>query len=177
MATRLSVIFPLCAKFFGGQVASPSAADPGLSNRGFDALGTISSAYGVLPKSYLLADVTLSGTVPYALGGSMEIWRGQQNGRQVCVKALRRGAFENLDEVKRVCGTSVFWRDCEIILILIRGFTMKSSGGSTFRIRTCCPSSGFRKRCNSRLALSVPGCRTETSSSTPRRIGRPIDSN
>ena len=140
------MIFSPRAKFFGGQAASSTATVPDLSYRAFDALCTISSVYGVLPKSYLLTDVTMSSTIPYASGGSTEVWRGQQNGRQVCVKALRKGAVANPDEVKRVCGTSVFWRDCERNLILIRGFTMKSLGGSTFRIQMCCPSSGFHKR-------------------------------
>lgn len=85
-----------------------AAANQSLRNKYSRALRTFSSTYGVLPKSYLLPDVTISDTNPYASGGSMEVWKGQQNGKQVCIKALRRGAIINLNEVKRVCGTSVF---------------------------------------------------------------------
>ena len=87
---------------------SSPAANFTLEVRCSTALRRVSSTYGVLPRSYILPDVTITDEIPYASGPFMDVWRGHQNGNLVCVKALREGVIADLDEVKRVCGTSVF---------------------------------------------------------------------
>ena len=70
---------------------SSTTVDPGLRNRCLRVLRKVSPAPDALPKSYILPGVTLSSIVPYAagLGGFADIWKGQQGGNQVCVKAFR----------------------------------------------------------------------------------------
>jgi serine/threonine protein kinase len=76
----------------------------GMKNRCFKILRKVSPAHGILPKSYHLSQVTLSDTIPYASGGFADIWKGQLDGRQVCIKAFRTQAAANLDKIKRVRG-------------------------------------------------------------------------
>ena len=57
----------------------------------------------ILPKSYCLADVTLSDRNAYASGGSTNIRKGQLDGRQVCIEAFRTQKATNLASVKQVC--------------------------------------------------------------------------
>jgi len=64
----------------------------------------VSHSHAILPKSYYPEGVTLSGAIPYASGGFADIWKGQQDGNQVCVKAFRTQTAGNLDKIKRVCG-------------------------------------------------------------------------
>ena len=60
-----------------------------MKDRRFKVLRNVSPAHRILPKSYGLADVTLSDRNAYASGGSTNIWKGQLDGRQVCIKAFR----------------------------------------------------------------------------------------
>ena len=46
----------------------------------------------------------MSETIPYALGGFADIWKGQRDGREMCIKAFRTQTTANLDKIKRVCG-------------------------------------------------------------------------
>jgi len=73
-----------------------------LKNRCFRVLRKISPAYGILPKSYFPAEVTLSDTIPYATGGPADTWKGVQGDNMVCIKAFRTKTEANL-EIKRVC--------------------------------------------------------------------------
>ena len=68
----------------------------------------VSPAHSILPKSYLLPEVTLSGDIPFASGGFADVWKGQRDGNEVCVKVFRTQPAANLDKVKRVCGSSLF---------------------------------------------------------------------
>ena len=81
-----------------------------MRNRCFRVLRKVSPAHSILPKSYLLPEVTLSGDIPFAIGGRADIWKGEQDGKQVCVKAFRLHSGVNLDKLKRVCGSSLFQR-------------------------------------------------------------------
>ena len=161
-------------KFHDHQVVSSSTASPNLKNRCFQILRKVSPTHGILPNSYFLPGVTLSDDIPYAAGGFADIWKGRRDGNQVCVKALRTQTPVNLEKIKRVRGNSLFHREGGLSLVPIRGSTARSWGGSTFRTRMSCPFSESRRRC-SRFALSAPGCRVETSSSTPENIGGSID--
>ena len=40
-------------------------------------------------------------------GGSADIWKGQQDGNEVCIKAFRAQRAGNLGEMKRVCGSTL----------------------------------------------------------------------
>ncbi|KAF9644383.1 kinase-like protein [Thelephora ganbajun] len=77
-------------------------ANPSLKNRCFRVLRKVSHSRGILPKSYYLAGVTLSDIIPYGSGGFMDVWKGQLDEHQVCVKALRTQSAGNLDKIKRV---------------------------------------------------------------------------
>ena len=153
---------------------SSTTANRNLTDRCFRLLCKVSPAQGVLPKSYLLPEVTLSSDIPFASGGFADVWKGQQDGNQVCVKAFRTQPVANLDKVKRVCGSSLFQHGGELNLILTRCSTVRSWGGSTFRIRTSYHFSEFRRNC-SRFASSALGCRTETSPNTSGNMRKSID--
>ena len=77
--------------------------NPGLKDRCLGVLSNVSSGHGVLPKSYFPPGVTLSNSIPYASGGFTDVWKGQQDGNQVCIKAFRVQTAANPDKVKRVC--------------------------------------------------------------------------
>jgi len=94
----------MSAKMPGDQVVSSPTVNPTLKNRCFRVLRKVSPSHGVLPKSYYPEGVTLSDTIPYASGGFADIWKGQRDGNQVCVKAFRTQTAANLDKIKRVCG-------------------------------------------------------------------------
>ncbi|KAF9647766.1 kinase-like protein, partial [Thelephora ganbajun] len=83
------------------KVVSSNTVNPSLKNRCFRVLRKVSHSRGILPKSYYLAGVTLSDTIPYASGGFADIWKGQSDEHQVCVKAFRTQAAGNLDKIKR----------------------------------------------------------------------------
>ena len=165
--------FP-CAKSHDCQVVSSPTASPNLKNRCFRILRKVSPTHGILPNSYFLPGVTLSDDIPCAAGGFADIWKGQLDGNQVCVKAFRTQTPTNLEKIKRVRGKSLFHRDGELSLVPIRGSTARSWGGSTFRTRMSSPSSASRRRC-SRFALSPLGCRAETFLSISENIGGSID--
>jgi hypothetical protein len=76
----------------------------GMKNRCFIILRKVSLSHCILPKSYHILQVTLSDTIPYASGGFADIWKGQLDGRQVCIKAFRTQAVVNLDKFKLVRG-------------------------------------------------------------------------
>jgi hypothetical protein len=96
------------AKLLAGQVVSSDTVDPGLKNRCFKVLRKVSFAHGILPKSYQLAAVTLTEGQSYTSGRFVDIWKGQLDGRQVCVKAVRTQTAANLGKIKRVCcGVSI----------------------------------------------------------------------
>ncbi|KAF9789361.1 kinase-like domain-containing protein [Thelephora terrestris] len=83
------------------RVVSSDTVNPGLKNRCFKVLRKVSPAHGILPKSYYLVAVTLLDSIPYASGGFADIWKGQMDGRQVCVKAFRTQTTANLTKIKR----------------------------------------------------------------------------
>ena len=163
-----------CLKFHDDQVVSSLTASPNMKNRCFRILRRVSPTYGILPNSYFLPGVTLIDNVPHAVGGFVDIWKGQRDGNQVCVKALRTQTTVNLEKIKRVCGNSLFHREGGLSLVPIRGSTATSWGGSTFRTRMSCPSSESRRLC-SRFASSALGCQAETFLSTSENIGGSID--
>ena len=165
-----------CPKFHDDQVVSSPTASPNLKNRCFRILRKISPTHGILPNSYFLPGVTLSDNMPYAVGGFADIWKGQRDGNQVCVKALHTRTPANLEKTKRVRGNSLFHREGGLSLVPIRGSTARLWGGSTFRTRMSCPSSESRRGC-SRSASSALGCREETFSSTSENIRGSIDCN
>lgn len=146
-----------------------STADPNLKRGCFRTLRGVSLAHGVLPTSYFLSGVELASTIPHALGGFADIWRGQRDGSQVCVKAFRIDTTADPDKIKRVCSSFLSRREGQLNLISKRGSTVKLSGGSPFHIRMCYHSSEFRRLC-SRFVSSLLGFRTEISSSTLREI-------
>ena len=115
------------------QVVSSSTANPNLKNRCFRILRKVSPTHGILPNSYFLPGVTLSDDIPYAAGGFADIWKGQRDGNQVCVKALRTQTPVNLEKIKRVRSNSLFHQEGGLSPVLIRGSTVRSWGGSTFR--------------------------------------------
>ena len=86
---------------------SSTAANPSLKNKCFRVLRKLSSAHGILPKSYFAAGVTLNDTIPCTSGGFADIWQGQQYGNVVCIKAFRSQTAANLDKIKRVCNSSL----------------------------------------------------------------------
>ena len=153
---------------------SSTTANPNLKNRCFRILRKVSSAHGILPKSYFLPEVTLNDNIPFASGGPADVWKGQQYGKQLCVKVFRTQPVANLDKVKRVCSGSLFQCGGELNLVPNRWSTVKSWGGSAFRIRTSYHSSEFRRRC-SHFASSALGCRMETSPSTSGNVRKSID--
>ena len=88
----------------GDQVVSSTTTNPSLKNRCFRILRKVSPSHGILPKSYHPEGGTLSDTTPYASGGFADIWKGQRDGSQVCVKAFQNQTVANLGKIKRVCG-------------------------------------------------------------------------
>ena len=92
------------------QVVSSLTVNPSLKNRCFRVLRKVSPLNGILPKSYYPDGVTLSDTIPCGSGRFADIWKGQRDGNQVCVKAFRTRTAGNLDKIKRVCGGVVFRR-------------------------------------------------------------------
>ena len=166
----------LCLKFHDDQVVSSPMANPNMKNRCFKLLRKVSLTHGILPNSYFLPGVTLSDTIPYAAGGFADIWKGQRDGNQVCVKALRTQTPANLEKIRRVRGNSLFHRGGGLSLVLIRGSTARSWGGSTFRTRMSCSSSESRRRC-SRFASLALGSWAETFLSTSENIGGSIGYN
>ena len=84
------------------QVVSSPTVNPSLKNRCFRVLRKVSHSQAILPKSYYPEGVTLSDTIPYASGGFANIWKGQRDGNQVCVKAFRTQTAGNLEKIKRV---------------------------------------------------------------------------
>ena len=121
------------AKSPNDQIVSSPAANPNLKNRCFRILRKVSPTHGILPKSYFLLGVTLSDTAYHVPGGFADIWKGQQGGNQVCIKALRTQTPVNLEKIKRVRSNSLFHQEGGLSPVLIRGSTVKSWGGSTFR--------------------------------------------
>jgi len=83
------------------KVVSSPTVNPSLKNRCFRVLRKVSHSHAVLPKSYYPGGVTLSDAIPYASGGFADIWKGQRDGNQVCVKAFRTQTTGNLDKIKR----------------------------------------------------------------------------
>ena len=86
---------------------SSTTANPSLKNRCFRVLRKVSPTHGVLPRSYFLPGITLSDAIAYVSGGFADVWKGQLDGNQVCVKAFRTQRLGNLDKIKRVCGSSL----------------------------------------------------------------------
>ena len=111
-----------------------------MKDRRLTILRKVSLTHGILPKSYHLP---LSDTIPCSSGGFADVWRGQLDGRQMCVKAFRTHGMSNLDKIKRVC--VMFRPEGGRNLIMISGSIMRSSGGSTLCIRTYYPSTEFRR--------------------------------
>ena len=99
--------FP-CAKSPDDQVVSSTTGNPSLRDRCFRVLSNASSTHGILPKSYFPPRVTLSDSTYYSSGGFADVWKGQLDGKQVCVKALRIQMLGGLDRIKRVCYSSLF---------------------------------------------------------------------
>ena len=129
------------------QVVSSTAVNQNLKDKCLGVLRKVSQTHRVLPKSYFPPGVTLpSDPVPHASGGFADVLKGQLDGNDVCVKAFRVQTAANPDKIKQVCGSPTLQRGGEPNLIPIRGSTMKSWGGSKFRIRTCCLFSEFRRR-------------------------------
>jgi len=89
------------------QIVSSVTTPLPLKRRYFRVLRKVSLAHGILPKSYLPTEVTLSDTVPYASGGFADIWKGLQDGNLVCIKAFQTQTAADLDKIKRVCDSSV----------------------------------------------------------------------
>ena len=95
--------FPsLSVKMLDDQVVSSPTVNRSLKNRCFGVLRKVSFSHGILPKSYHPDGVTLIDTIPYASGGFADIWKGQRDGYQVCVKAFRTQTATNLEKLKRV---------------------------------------------------------------------------
>ena len=67
----------------------------------------VSPRHDILPRSYFLPGVTLIDTIPHASGEFVDVWKGRQNGNQVCVKAFRSHTALNLDKVKQVRSDSL----------------------------------------------------------------------
>lgn len=88
------------------QAVSSATVDLRLKKRCFGVLCKVVQEYGVLPGSYFQPGVTLSNDIPYASGGFVDVWKGKQDGNQVCVKAFRTQGVENPDRIKRVRGVS-----------------------------------------------------------------------
>ena len=92
------------------QVVSSAAMNPSSRNRCFRVLHNVSSTHGVLPKSYFPSGVTLSDTYHHTRRGFADVWKGQLDGNQICVKVFRPQTPANLDKIKRVRGSSLFSR-------------------------------------------------------------------
>ena len=73
-----------------------------MKKRCLGVLCRVSPAYGILPKSYFPPGVTPSDTIPYATGVFADVWKGRQDGDQVCIKTFRTKKAADLDEIKRV---------------------------------------------------------------------------
>ena len=155
---------------------SSATANPVVKRRCFRVLRRVAPAYSVLPKSYSPPGVTLSGTIPHTSGGSADVWKGQLDGNQVCIKTFRIQTTADLDKIRPVCASSLLRRGGEPNLIPIRGSAVRSCSGSTFRIRMCYPSSEFRRR-YPRFPSSPLGYQTETSLGTFENIRRLTDCN
>ena len=85
----------------GDQVVSSTTANRNLRDRCFRLLREVSPARGVLLKSYLLPEVTISDDIPFASGEFMDAWKGQQSGNQVCVKVFRTQQAARMDKFKQ----------------------------------------------------------------------------
>jgi hypothetical protein len=96
---------------------SSTAVNPSLKKRCLSALRKVSPVYAVLPKSRFLPGVTLIDTIPYASSGVADIWKGDQNGNQVCVKAFRTHTAGYLDKIKRVGGIPQSKQGSELSLV------------------------------------------------------------
>jgi hypothetical protein len=102
MVRSRSMDFHTARLIAGDQVLSSNATNADMRNQCFKILRQVSLAHGILPKSYRPSKVTLSDTIPYASGGFADIWKGQLDGQQVCIKAFRTQAAANLDKIERV---------------------------------------------------------------------------
>jgi len=60
-----------------------------------------------MPESYSPTGVTLSDTIHHISGGFADIWKGELDGHQVCVKAIRTQPVANLKKINRVRGGSL----------------------------------------------------------------------
>ena len=145
-----------------------------MKNRCFKLLREVSPAYGILPKSYHLPHLSLNDTIPYASGGFADIWKGQLDRRQVCIKAFRTQAAGNLEGTKRVRVMVLQKIGVNAALITIRCSIARSLSGNTSFTRTPCPSPGYQKPCFRSASLTL-GCQTETSSITLERTRGSID--
>jgi len=81
--------------------------NPSLKERCLDVLHKVVLEYGTLPESYFQAGVTLRSDVPYASSGFADVWKGQQDWSQVCVKVFRIQAATNPEKIKRVRRSSL----------------------------------------------------------------------
>ena len=103
----LSVNPPTRALNPDDQVVSSATVNPNLRNRCIGVLRKVSPAHGVLPKSYVHTDVTLSNDIAHASGGFADVWEGRQDGKLVCVKAFRTKTAPNPERIKQVRGDSL----------------------------------------------------------------------
>ena len=84
---------------------SSASAHPNLKDKCLGVLRKVSRTHKILPKSYFRSEVTLpSDAVPYASGGFADVWQGQLDRNDVCVKAFRIQTATNPEKIKQVCG-------------------------------------------------------------------------
>lgn len=81
--------------------------DPSSKDRYLKVLRTLAQIYGILPKSYFPAGVTLANNIPYTSRGFADVWEGRQGGKLVCIKAFRIPMVTEPEKIKRVCGGSL----------------------------------------------------------------------
>ena len=87
---------------------SSATVHPSLKDKCLGVLRNVSPTHRVLPKSYFPPGVTLlSDSAPHASGGFADVWKGQLDGNEVCVKAFRIQTASNPDRIKEVCGSSM----------------------------------------------------------------------
>lgn len=67
-------------------------------------LQKVRSAQAILPRSYVLSDVSKCGDIPFASGGFADVWKGFRNSNCVCVEAFRVYTAKNLSVIKQVRG-------------------------------------------------------------------------
>jgi len=111
---------------------SSTAVNPSSRERCSKVLREVSAAHCILPQSCFPPGVTLNGTTPYASGGFADIWKGQEGGNQVRVKAFR--TLPHTDRIKRVCCVPI-----------------STGGGAQLG---CYPSSEFQRHCSSFACIS-----------------------